>query len=103
MCGAAAESILLMAAIKKWNEAGVIKEYCSASGRSRIEIRLFGQARQQLRDEYKGYTMLLKYWRDTAAHGAPAKINDNEAYTALALLLRFAMFINNNWNELVGA
>ena len=103
MCGAAAESILLTAAIRKSKEADVIKEYCSANGRSRIENRIFGQARQQLRDEYKGYTMLLKYWRDSAAHGAPANINDNEAYTALALLLRFSMFINNNWEEVVGA
>ena len=103
MCGAAAESILLKAAIKKGNEEDVIKEYRSANGRIKIENRLFGQVRQQLRDDYKGYTMLLKYWRDLAAHGTPAKINDNEAYTALALLLRFAMFINNNWEELVGA
>jgi hypothetical protein len=27
-------------------------------------------------------------------------IKDNEAYTSLALLLRFAIFVNQNWAEL---
>jgi len=44
--------------------------------------------------------MLIKYWRDAAAHGAPTNISDNEAYTALAALLRFALFANDNWEEL---
>lgn len=57
--------------------------------------------RQELRDEYKGYTTLLKYWRDQAAHGKASGIGDNEAYTSLALLLRFAIFVEDNWAEIV--
>jgi hypothetical protein len=102
MCGAATEAIILAVAIRKANETEVIKEYLTANGRRKIENIILGQARQQLRDEYRGYTTLLKYWRDSAAHGAPSNINDNEAYTALALLLRFSMFVNDNWSELIG-
>jgi hypothetical protein len=55
---------------------------------------------QQLRNEYAGYTTLLKYWRDLAAHGRASGLKDNEAYTSLALLLRFAIFVNERWTEL---
>ncbi len=43
---------------------------------------------------------LLKYWRDEAAHGKASNIKEEEAFTSLGLLLRFAMFMDNNWNEL---
>lgn len=56
MCGAAAESILLAAAIVK-----------------------------------KG---------DEASHGRPSNISDNEAYTSLAMLLRYSMFVNKTWDSL---
>jgi len=100
MCGAAAEAILLATAIAKSDEATVLAEYNTAGGRRKVENIILGQARQELRDEYKGYTTLLKYWRDQAAHGKVSGIADNEAYTSLALLLRFAIFVNENWTEL---
>jgi hypothetical protein len=100
MCGAATESILLATAIAKKDEETVLKEYDTSGGRRRVENIILGQARQQLKDEYKGYTTLLKYWRDAAAHGKPSGITDNEAYTSLALLLRCAAFVNDNWEEL---
>ena len=100
MCGAAAESILLATAIAKSDEATVLGQYNSANGRRKVENLLLGQARQDLRDEYKGYMALLKYWRDQASHGTLSGIKDNEAYTALALLLRFAIFANVHWGEL---
>lgn len=101
MCGASAESILLAAAVaKEGNETKVLKEYSSAQGRGRIENRVIGQANDYLKREFRGYTSLLKYWRDEAAHGKSSNINDNEAYTSLALLLRFAMFMAENWDEL---
>jgi hypothetical protein len=65
-----------------------------------VENIVIGKLRQNLRDEYKGYTTLLKYWRDQAAHGKASDIKDNEAYTSLALLLRFAIFVRENWDEL---
>lgn len=101
MCGAAAESILLRTAIAKTkDEAKILKSYHSAHGRRNIENILIGQANQQLKDELKGFNSLLKYWRDDAAHGQISKINENEAYTAISMLLRFAMFIVNRWEEL---
>jgi hypothetical protein len=102
MCGASAESIILAAAIaKEKDEKGILKKYSSANGRRTIETILIGKARKQIQDDYKAYSTLLKYWRDEAAHGKASNINDNEAYTSLALLLRLAMFINDNWDELI--
>jgi hypothetical protein len=101
MCGAATESILLATAIAKTgNEEQVMREYTTAGGRRRVENLIIGQAQRGLQDEYRGYTSLLKYWRDEAAHGKSSGITDNEAYTALAHLLRFGMFVNDHWSEL---
>jgi len=101
MCGAAAESILIATAIaKSSDENKILKEYLSSNGRRKVENIVLGKVKEQLRDEYRGFTMLIKYWRDAAAHGAQTNITDNEAYTALALLLRFALFANDNWEEL---
>lgn len=100
MGGAAAEAILLSTAIAKSDEATVLAKYNTSGGRGRVENMIIGKARQELRDEYKGYATLLKYWRDQAAHGKASGIKDNEAYTSLALLLRFAIFVKDNWAEL---
>jgi hypothetical protein len=101
MAGAAAESIILAAAIAKdGDEARVLKMYMGAQGRGRIENFLVGKANQHIKREFDGFMVLLKYWRDEAAHGKATKISDNEAYLALALLLRFAHFANDRWEEL---
>ena len=100
MCGAATESVILAAAIAKEDEESVLKLYRAASGRRKVEKLLVGQARTQLQEEYRGYTTLLKYWRDESAHGQSSEIQDNEAYTSLAMLLRLCIFIDDNWQEL---
>ena len=100
MCGAAAESIMLATAIAKQDEGVVLKVYTSANGRSKIENIVIGKTNEYLRKEYLGYTCLLKYWRDESAHGKYSGIGDNEAFTSLALLLRFAKFVDDNWDEL---
>ena len=48
MCGAAAESILLAAAIAKRDEETVLKTYASASGRSRVQKDLLAHARESI-------------------------------------------------------
>lgn len=102
MCGASAESIVLAVAIaKEKDEKEILRKYSSANGRRTIENILIGKARKQIQDDYKAYSTLLKYWRDEAAHGKASKLDDNEAYTSLALLLRLSTFINDNWNELI--
>jgi hypothetical protein len=63
---------------------------------------ILGQATDFLKREYRGYSSLIKYWRDESAHGKASGITDNEAYTSIALLLRFSKFANDNWSELVG-
>jgi hypothetical protein len=78
-----------------------LSQYNTSGGRRRVENLIFGKARQELRDEYVSYMTLLKYWRDQAAHGKLSDIKDNEAYTSLAILLRFAIFVSENWGELV--
>lgn len=103
MCGAAAESVLLELAIAKSGDTdSVMRAYNSQSGRSRVETGLLGQAPDPLKREFNGYMSLLKYWRDDAAHGKASGIADNEAYTSLALLLRFANFANDRWADLTG-
>jgi hypothetical protein len=80
--------------------ADVLSQYASSGGRRRVGNLILGKLHQELRDEYKGYFSLLKYSRDQAAHGMLSGVKDNEAYTALALLLRFAMYASDHWTEL---
>jgi hypothetical protein len=100
MCGAATESIVLAIAIAKHDEETVLKTYRTAQGRSRVENMIIGQASKSVQTEFKNYTVLLKYWRDEAAHGKQSDISDNEAFTALAILLRFAHYAHDRWDEL---
>ncbi len=103
LCGAATESILLAAAIAKEDEKQVLKTYASAAGRSRLQTRLLSHLPKALRNEFNNLSILLRYWRDEAAHGRPSGIADNEAYTSLTLLLRLAQFVEQNWQQLTEA
>lgn len=101
MCGAAAESVLLAVAFMKMDKEKVLHIYRTANGRAKVENLIIGQAREQLQKEFRGYLILLKYWRDEASHGHASGITDDEAYTSLAILLRFAHYVNDRWSELV--
>jgi hypothetical protein len=100
MCGAASESILLSIAYNLKPKDEVDKSYYTSRGRSTIENLILGQASENLKKEFQGLLILLKYWRDTAGHGKPTIISENEAYTSLAFLMRFAMFVTDRWDEL---
>jgi hypothetical protein len=103
MCGAAAESILLAVAIAKEDDTDKVERlYLASGGRKKVENLLLGQQSKPIQEEFLGYMSLLKYWRDAAAHGRRSGIADNEAYTALAVLLRFAQFANDRWADLIG-
>jgi hypothetical protein len=103
MCGAATESIVLTAAESKYkDQEEMLKIYFSSGGRGKVETRLLGQAKEHIAREFKGLSTLLKYWRDEAAHGTTSGISENEAYTSLAMLLRLAKSVNDNWDELTG-
>jgi hypothetical protein len=101
MCGAAAESIVLALAIgKRGAEKPILDMYAAAQGRGRVERYLLGGQPTPVRDEVLRYTMLLKYWRDSSAHGKAVRIREPEAYQSLALLLRFALFARDRWEDL---
>ena len=101
MCGAAAESIILTAAIAKkdGDKEAILKIYQTASGVSRIENLIIGQ--KSVQNEFRGYSSLLKYWRANAAHGEKVGISDGEAYLSLNQLARFAIFADDRWGELI--
>jgi hypothetical protein len=93
--------VLLAVAIAKNKDKDKIeKMYLANGGRGRIEKLVVGQQPPAISEEFKGYVSLLKYWRDNAAHGMASGIQDNEAFTALAVLLRFAQFANDRWGNL---
>jgi hypothetical protein len=103
MCGAAAESVLLALAIAKTgDETRVLNDYRTNTGRSKIERLLLSHANSYVQQELPNFTNLLKYWRDAAAHGANTSINEGEAFTSLILLLRFAQFADDQWQDLTG-
>lgn len=103
MCGAAAEAILLTLAIyKTQDEARVVRDYRTTTGRTKIERLLLVQANSYTQQELPTFTNLLKYWRDDAAHSGDTSISENESFTSLLLLLRFAQFAVDEWTELTG-
>lgn len=101
MCGAAAESILLaLATAKNGNEETIILDYMTKGGRGRIENIVVGQKSKVVQDEFRANPNLLKYWRDAASHGRIAGIDENEAFTSMAILLRLARFAFDKWDDL---
>ena len=100
MCGAATESILLTVASRLKDEADVLKLYRTGSGRQRVENLIIGKRSERLKREFRGFTVLLNYWRDEAGHGTASEISDDEALTSITMLLRFAHFADDHWDEL---
>ena len=101
MCGAAEESILLALAIKKnGSEEDVLKDYKTGSGRGKLENALVQGQNSHVRQEFTSSTVLLNYWRDESSHGTNVNIQEEEAFTSLLLLLRFAQFADSRWAEL---
>ena len=103
MCGAAAESIMLAAAIAKdGSEQRVLKMYRTAQGRGRVRSLLVGAATLRQQRDFDTFLGLLNYWRDDAAHGAASTLGATEAELALLQLGRFAAFMRDNWDEFAG-
>jgi len=100
MVGAAAEAILLAAAVIKLGDEKAEQLYFSRNGRSNLQKTLLGQQTTILRAEFERHTDLITYWRDQSAHGHQTGIKEGEAYMALSGLLRLAHFASDKWNEL---
>jgi hypothetical protein len=104
MCGAAAEAILLTLAMARADDAALVRqEYLSARGREKVLNRLKAQQNGEITRTLDLFAELLKYWRDTASHGAETGISEAEAFTSLLLLLRLAQFAGDRWTELTTA
>lgn len=100
LSGAAAESILLYLAIDlNGDENEVLKMYSQRSGRKKVENLIYGKLHGSIQKEFKRFLDLLKYWRDESAHGKVSHISDLEAFTSIALLLRFSNFVHDNWKN----
>jgi hypothetical protein len=103
MCGAAAESILLAAAIARTgDEKSVLDSYRAANGRRRTENKLVGKADEAIATKLRGFTALIGYWRDESRHAVDTEVAEIEAYDALGHLLHFAHFADENWETLTG-
>jgi hypothetical protein len=101
MAGAAAESILLAAAIaKSGDEAKILKMYDNAGGRSRVTTYVTGQATNAVQRQFEAALHILHYWRDDASHGQQTTISEVEAYSAISELLRLAQFTSDRWDAL---
>ncbi|MCY7345073.1 MAG: hypothetical protein LH614_02545 [Pyrinomonadaceae bacterium] len=78
----------------------ILKTYKAANGRSNVEKFLIGNQKTHIQQDFTTYMSLLKYWRDESAHGAESKIQEEEAFTSLLLLLHFAQFADSRWQDL---
>ena len=102
MAGAAAESILLAAAIAKkgGDETKVLATYKSQGGRGRVMTQFLGTVSPGLATQFQHASQVLHYWRDEAGHGTFTTISEIEAHTALTQLLRLAQFTSDHWTTL---
>jgi hypothetical protein len=100
MAGAAAEAILLKAAVAKLGQEKAEELYFNSRGRSQLQNSLLGQQTKGFRNEFERHTDLITYWRDQSAHGHQTEIKEGEAYMALSGLLRFAHFASDKWKDL---
>jgi len=99
MCGAAAESILLGAAIAKSSADDVIQIYRTASGRHRIQKLVLKDVSDALRTHADAQLSLLKYWRDDSSHGQASPISEVDAHIALLTLIRMAALFDDSWAD----
>ncbi len=102
MTGAAAESIALYLATQiDGDEEKIIKEYEKPGGRTSI-LKIIGkkQKSNNLR-QLTAYFELLSYWRDNSSHASKLKVDADEAYTSILLLIKFAVFVRDHINDLV--
>jgi hypothetical protein len=101
MSGAAAESILLALAIAKvGDEAKVLAEYRTSSGRGRVKARVLQGVADGLKRQFEAAAQVLHYWRDDAGHGTMTTIDEIEAHASLTQLLRLAQIASDHWAEL---
>src|SRR5262249_36854326 len=105
MCGAAAESAILQAAVAKTgDENKVLKKYVEPNGRRQVMELVFGAKPSNLEERFiRSAFSLLAHWRDETAHGQVSTVSELEAYQSLTTLVRFAQFLFSTWDSLMTA
>jgi hypothetical protein len=99
MAGAACESILLAVGTAKIGEKA-LRTYTGRDGRRLLIKEITANLSSSLKQPVETAASILSYWRDDAAHGYVTEITEFSAHDALSRLLRFAQFIDRNWDQL---
>jgi len=94
MSGAAAETIIMKISEKLGIEVKAMEKP------AKIIESITSKSRAGIKERLVGYSDIIKYWRDSGLHHEEFKINSNEAYVSLAMLLRLAMFAQDNWFDI---
>jgi hypothetical protein len=97
MIGAAAESILVAAAVAKLGEADALRIYRGNSGRKNLTDRLLTGCPEHIAREFRMHTALIGLWRDQSAHAQSIAIDEMEAFTNMRGLIKFAHFAGERW------
>jgi hypothetical protein len=99
MAGAACESILLTVGTAKIGEKA-LRTYTGRDGRRLLIKEITANLSSSLKQPIETAASILSYWRDDAAHGYVTEITEFSAHDALSRLLRFAQFVDRNWDPL---
>jgi hypothetical protein len=99
MAGAACESILLAIGSAKIGDKS-LQIYFGRDGRRLLIKQITMNLSASLKQPVETAASILSYWRDDAAHGYVTEITEFSAHDALSRLLRFAQFVDRNWDQL---
>jgi hypothetical protein len=99
MAGGACESILLAVGTAKIGEKA-LRTYTGRDGRRLLIKEITANLSSSLKQPVETAASILSYWRDDAAHGYVTEITEFSAHDALSRLLRFAQFVDRNWDQL---
>jgi hypothetical protein len=102
MIGAAAESILLAAAVIKLGEDEALRLYRGMSGRRTLTNAVLRNCAEHVSREFRLHVDLISLWRDLSAHADPGIISEQEAFANMRGLIKFTHFAEQRWAVLTG-
>ena len=103
MIGAAAESILVAAGVRKLGEAVAMKKHLSNSGRKSLMEAVLEGCPDYVARDFRHHADLIALWRDQSAHAHSDSIGEIEAFTNFRGLIKFAQFAEQRWQHLTGS
>ena len=99
MAGAACESILLAIGSAKIGEKA-LRTYIGRDGRRLLIKEITTNLSSSLKQPVETAASILSYWRDASRARICIEITEFSAHDALSRLLRFAQFVDRNWDQL---